>query len=60
MERLADLMQRIDKFNKDRYWDKFHIPVNLTKPIFIEANELLECYQWNDDAKYFLIKIRRL
>ena len=44
------LMQRIDKFNKDRDWDQFHSPVNLAKSISIEANELLECYQWNDDA----------
>ena len=50
MERLDELMQRIDKFNKDRDWDQFNTPVNLAKSISIEANELLECYQWNDDA----------
>jgi len=44
------LMQRIDKFNKDRDWDQFHSPVNLAKSISIESNELLECYQWNDNA----------
>ncbi|RIA77883.1 NTP pyrophosphatase (non-canonical NTP hydrolase) [Anaeroplasma bactoclasticum] len=44
------LMERIDKFNKDRDWDQFHTPVNLAKSISIEANELLECYQWNDNA----------
>ena len=50
MEKLELLMQRIDKFNKDRDWDQFHSPVNLAKSISIEANELLECYQWNDNA----------
>ena len=50
MERLDELMQRIDKFNKDRDWDQFNTPVNLAKSISIEANELLECYQWNDEA----------
>ena len=50
MEKLDILMQRIDKFNKDRDWDQFHTPVNLAKSISIEANELLECYQWNDNA----------
>lgn len=50
MERLDELMQRIDKFNKDRDWDQFNTQVNLAKSISIEANELLECYQWNDDA----------
>ena len=48
MERLDQVIQRIDKFNKDRDWDKFHSPSNLAKSISIEANELLECFQWND------------
>ena len=49
MERLDQVRQRIDKFNKDRDWDKFHSPANLAKSISIEANELLECFQWNDN-----------
>ena len=40
---------RIRKFTEDRDWDKFHSPVNLAKSISIEANELLECFQWSDD-----------
>lgn len=42
-------IQRIRKFTEDRDWDKFHSPVNLAKSISIEANELLECFQWSDD-----------
>ena len=49
MDRLEQLKQRIDKFNKDRDWDQFHTPANLAKSISIEANELLECFQWNDN-----------
>ena len=48
MDRLELLKQRIDKFNKDRDWDQFHTPSNLSKSISIEANELLECFQWSD------------
>ena len=48
MEKLDILKERIDKFNKDRDWDQFHTPVNLAKSISIEANELLECFQWSD------------
>ena len=33
MDRLELLQQRIDKFNKDRDWDKFHTPSNLSKSI---------------------------
>ncbi len=50
MDKLEELIKRIDKFNKDRDWEQFHSPVNLAKSISIEANELLECYQWNDNA----------
>lgn len=49
MDRLDKLIERIDKFNKDRDWDKFHSLSNLAKSISIEANELLECFQWDDD-----------
>ena len=49
MEKLDTLKERIDKFNKDRDWDKFHTPSNLAKSISIEANELLECFQWDND-----------
>ena len=49
MDKLEQVKQRIDKFNKDRDWDKFHSPSNLAKSISIEANELLECFQWNDN-----------
>ena len=45
---LEQVKQRIDKFNKDRDWDQFHTPSNLAKSISIEANELLECFQWSD------------
>ena len=48
MDRLEQLKQRIDKFNKDRDWDKFHSPANLAKSISIEAAELLECFQWSN------------
>jgi NTP pyrophosphatase (non-canonical NTP hydrolase) len=42
-------IKRIRKFTEDRDWDQFHTPVNLAKSISIEANELLECFQWSDE-----------
>lgn len=42
-------IERIRKFSKDRDWEQFHSPANLAKSISIEANELLECFQWSDD-----------
>jgi NTP pyrophosphatase (non-canonical NTP hydrolase) len=42
-------LKRIRDFTSDRDWDKFHSPSNLAKTIVIEANELLECFQWSND-----------
>ena len=41
--------ERIRNFVADRDWEKFHSPANLAKSISIEANELLECFQWSDE-----------
>ena len=41
-------IDRIRKFTIDRDWNQFHTPSNLAKSISIEANELLECFQWSD------------
>lgn len=49
MERLEELSARIKRFNEEREWDQFHSPSNLAKSISIEAGELLECFQWNDN-----------
>ena len=55
--KLELLQRRIDKFNKDRDWDQFHSPVNLSKSISIEAGELLESFQWSND-KYELEDVK--
>ena len=41
-------INRIRKFVADRDWAQYHSPANLAKSISIEANELLECFQWSD------------
>lgn len=43
-----ETIDRIRQFSEDRDWEQFHTPANLAKSISIEANELLECFQWND------------
>lgn len=44
-----ETIERIRKFSGDRDWDQFHSPANLAKSISIEANELLECFQWDEE-----------
>ena len=43
-----ETLDRIRRFTAERDWDQFHTPANLAKSISIEANELLECFQWSD------------
>lgn len=53
-----ETIDRIRKFSIDRDWEQFHSPANLAKSISIEANELLECFQWSDD-KYDINEVKQ-
>ena len=44
-----ETIARIRRFTEDRDWDQFHSPANLAKSISIEAAELLECFQWDEE-----------
>ena len=54
-------IKEIIEFNKERDWDQFHSPENLAKSIAIEAGELLECFQWdNNYIKKRFVKNRQM
>lgn len=38
----------IKEFSKQRDWDKFHNPKNLSMALSVEASELVEIFQWLD------------
>ena len=42
-------IEEIREFNRERDWEQFHTPENLAKSISIEAGELLECFQWDNN-----------
>ena len=44
-----ETIDRVLQFKTDRDWAQFHTPANLAKSISIEANELLECFQWDEE-----------
>ena len=52
-----ETIDRIRKFTEERDWQQFHTPANLAKSISIEANELLECFQWSD-TEYDIAHVR--
>jgi len=51
-----ETIRRIRKFTADRDWDKYHTPNALAKTIAIESTELLECFQWNENADIEKVK----
>lgn len=57
MDSLQELELVINQFAEDRNWTQFHSPANLAKSISIEANELLECFQWNE-AEYSIESVK--
>ena len=56
MSDIQEILNELRRFNAERDWDQFHSPVNLAKSISIEAGELLECYQWSDQANIEKVK----
>lgn len=47
---MKEIIKKIKKFNKDREWDQFHSGSNIAKSIVIEAGELLEIFQWENET----------
>lgn len=44
------LISELNEMVDEREWSQFHSPQNLAKSIAVEVGELLECYQWSEDA----------
>ena len=43
---LQDLKEKMADFVRERDWEQFHTPKNLSMSIAIEAGELMEHFQW--------------
>jgi len=43
---LDEIKQRLRQFAKERDWDQFHSPKNLSMALIAEAAELVEHFQW--------------
>ena len=44
--KIADLKKLVGSFVRERDWEQFHSPKNLSMSISIEAAELMELFQW--------------
>ena len=47
---LKNIQKRLEKFAKDRNWEQFHTPKNLTMALSVEVAELVEIFQWSNSG----------
>lgn len=45
---VADLKRMVERFVRERDWEQFHTPKNLSMGMAVEAAELMELFQWHD------------
>ncbi len=43
---MQDLMKKLSMFAKERDWEQFHSPKNLSMALAVEAAEIMEHFQW--------------
>ena len=43
---LKNIQQRLREFARERDWDQFHSPKNLSMALSVEVAELVEHFQW--------------
>jgi len=48
---ITKLIEEIRKFAKDRNWEQYHIPKNISMALSVEASELVEIFQWLTPAE---------
>ena len=49
---LKKINQKIKNFVKERDWDQFHSPKNLSMALSVEASELVEIFQWLKESDF--------
>lgn len=60
MNQLEELRIRISNFAKERDWDQFHSPKNLSMALIVEAGELVEHFQWMKQRESFELEPDKL
>jgi dCTP diphosphatase len=53
---VGNIIEDLRKFAKDRDWDQFHTPKNLSMALSVEASELLEQFQWLTEEESIKLK----
>jgi len=51
MDTLDDFRKRLREFARERDWEQFHSPKNLSMALIVEAAELVEHFQWLTESQ---------
>ena len=47
---IKKIQKKLENFAKDRNWEQFHTPKNLTMALSVEVAELVEIFQWSNSG----------
>jgi NTP pyrophosphatase (non-canonical NTP hydrolase) len=59
MQDLNNLQTYLRQFAKDREWDQFHSPKNLSMALSVEVSELVENFQWLTEEQSYALDERQ-
>ena len=48
---MENLLKKIRQFNKERDWEQYHSPKNLAMALSVEVAEVVEHFQWLNQAQ---------
>ena len=57
---LEQLRRRLAEFARERDWEQFHSPKNLSMALIAEAAELVEHFQWLTEEKSYALPPEKL
>ena len=56
-KRIIELIKKkLREFSKERDWDQYHSPKNLSMALSVEVAELVEIFQWSNDGGLDVIR----
>lgn len=58
IDSLESLRDRLREFAKERDWDQYHTPKNLSMALIAEAAELIEHFQWVEGNQSHLLEAK--
>jgi NTP pyrophosphatase (non-canonical NTP hydrolase) len=56
---LEDLSRSLAAFARERDWDQFHTPKNLSMALAVEVAEIMEIFQWKSTQESFSLSAEK-